>query len=104
MRVTASFATARERNHAESTHIVATASNRNKGSYAVSAQSNRTQIRISFVFGKNDVDGVSSVFHVFEQIRQITVSIGPNNQIDDFFFFEEFGFETFRHTAQNADF
>ena len=59
MRVSASFPSTSERHDAESTHIVASTGNRHESSYAISAQTHRTDVGISFFFGKHHIDGIS---------------------------------------------
>ena len=59
MRVSASFPSTSERHDAESTHIVASTGNRYESRYAISAQTHRTDVGVSFFFGKYHIDGIS---------------------------------------------
>ena len=69
MRVSASFPSTSERHDAESTHIITSTGNRYESSYTISAQTHRTDVGISFFFGKHHIDGISPFRSFFQKVR-----------------------------------
>jgi len=97
------FASAGKRHHTKGAHIVAASCNGYKGGYPVRIQTHRRDVSIGFFFGENHVDRFPTGIDFLDQIGQVFVRIRTNHQVYDLFFFQEFGFQAFCHTAQDPD-
>src|SRR5690606_19507167 len=100
----AALPSARKRHHAERAHVVAPAHDRDECRDPVRIVPDGRDVRICLLPGKLYVHrGLAGFFSFVEEPGQISISIGPDDEIDELFLVQQLRAQPLGHTAQHTE-